>query len=369
MANLFADGVEINIEEGKWRLYNTAGANSLSPFFYVIRGTRLLNYVSRFGEARGLPGDVMAADYVQAVVVGFDEKIKRWRLGIQVVFKEGEKPRFIELVHWPEGEDEQYAVDSHRAGHVLAEYIGCPLKLFNVKKVTTAVQAEGRATKSSTGPLMPRQQIDLDLHRVRLRAERIGLPISQGGVAISSIRNGISIRIPKSADAPQPGEEIPVYNQCIVNKDTHTVRLMPPSLLGGFLGPAGRTIPFDAIKNVELRHSVIQKTQVEKDDGGLAVDLTQSSHLYAIYLTLNEEALLLTQMRHTPKSEIAQHRVKVKTLTDGDYNVEQQMAYLRLQQQEQQQHDKLAEFMESAAFVIAAAVDRPLVKSDLDDLH
>ncbi len=367
MANLFADGVEINIEEGKWRLYNTEGANSLSPFFYVIRGTGLLNYVSRFGESRGLPGDVLAADYVQAVVVGFDDKIKRWRLGVQVLLKEGEKPRFVELVHWPQGDDEQYATESHRSGHVLADYLECPLKLYNVKNGNNA-QGEGRTPKRTTGPLSA-QQVDLDLHRVKLRAERIQLPITQDGLWIGSARNGISMRIPRSADSGVPGEEAPVYNQCIINKDTQTVRLMPPSLLGGILGPAGRTIKFEAIRHVELRHAVIQKPSMMKDEDRLAVDLTQNSHVYTIYLTLGNEAVLLAQLQHTPKAEMAPQRVKAKTLVDNDYNVEQQMAYLRQQQQEQQQHDKISEFMDSASFVIAAAVNRPLIKIDLDDLR
>jgi len=367
MANLFADGVEINIEEGKWRLYNTEGANSLSPFFYVIRGTGLMNYVSRFGETRGLPGDVLSADYVQAVVVGFDEKVKRWRLGVQVQLRENEKPRFIELVHWPQGDDEQYATESHRAGKVLAEYLECPLKLYNVKNGNTT-QGEGQTLKRTTGPLST-QQVDLDLHRVKLRAERVQLPISQDGLWIGGARNGISMRIPRAADAAAPGEETPVYNQCVINKDSHTVRLMPPSLLGGILGPAGRTIKFDAIQHVELRHVVLQKPSMVKEEDGLAVDLTQNNHLYSIYLTLGNEAVLLAQLRYAPRAVMAPQRVKAKTLIDGDYNVEQQMAYLRQQQHDQQRHDKIVEFMDSAAFVVAAAVDRPLVKTDEDDLR
>ena len=106
MATLFADGVEISIEDGHWRLYNTEGANSLSPFFDALRGTGLINYVVGFGASRGLPGNVLATDYVKAIVVGFDERQRRWTLGLHIQQQPAEKPRFVELVHWPDGDSE-----------------------------------------------------------------------------------------------------------------------------------------------------------------------------------------------------------------------------------------------------------------------
>src|SRR5258708_6435633 len=54
MTTLFADDIEINIEEGHWRLFKLQGANSLHPFFDVLRGSGLIEYATAFGDARGL---------------------------------------------------------------------------------------------------------------------------------------------------------------------------------------------------------------------------------------------------------------------------------------------------------------------------
>ncbi len=171
MANLFADGVEINIEDGHWRLYNTDGANSLSPFFDTLRGTGLMQYVPKFAEARGLPGTVLASDYIKAVVVGFDEQHKRWLLGLHLLVKDEEKPRFVELVRWPVGEDQEAATNSHQAGRILAEYIGAPLKLFGAKK-TPLAQADGTKRPGVTGPLQPHHRVDIDPQRIKLKVDQ-----------------------------------------------------------------------------------------------------------------------------------------------------------------------------------------------------
>ena len=356
-----ADQVEVNIEEGKWRLYNLQGANSLSPFFQAVRGSRLLNYVARFGEAKGLPGTVLSGDFVQSVIVGFDEKRRRWLLGIQVMMDKDEKPRFVELVRWPEGDTEQFGVDSHKAGRALAEYIDCPLKLFGVKKATLA-QSAGAAQRGPTGPLEPHRRSDLDVQRVRSRAEQIRLPISFQGIWVGSVRNGITLRIAK--DAEQSGAEAPAFNQCVIDRDSQTVRLVPPTgLLGAFLGPQGRAIKFQDIRNVELRQSIIQESSIRKDADGMDIDVTRTKELFAVYLTLVDESVLLTQLRHQATNELARHRAKTKTLLDGDYDAEREMAYLRQHQVDQQQRDATADFSESTALVIAAALNRPLAKT------
>src|SRR5580692_7379428 len=113
MTSILTDDIEINIEEATWRLFNLQGKNSLTPYFYTVRGARLLYYTAHFAESSGLPGTVLSADYVQAVVVGFDEKNTTWRLGIQVSLEANEKPRFVELVRWPTGDSAEIAADSH----------------------------------------------------------------------------------------------------------------------------------------------------------------------------------------------------------------------------------------------------------------
>jgi hypothetical protein len=364
MVSIIAEEVEINIEEGKWRLYNLQGLNSLSPFFHTVRGTRLLNYVARFGEPRGLPGTVLSGDYVRSVIVGFDEKRKRWLLGIHVMMANEEKPRFVELVRWPEGETEQYGIDSHKAGRILAEYIGCPLKLFGVKKV---VIAEG-AQRGPTGPLEPHRRTDLDPTRVRFRADSVQLPVQADGVWIGAVHNSLVLRLSKETEQVKTGGEAPAFSQCVIDKDARTVRLVPPTgLLGAFLGPQGRAIRFQDIRNVERRHTIVHESSLKKDADGTTTDVTQTKELFAIYLTLAEESVLLAQLRHVATSELARHRAKTKTLLDTDYDAEQEMAYLRQHQADQQHHDQVAELAESAGLVIASAVGCPLVQTEIGD--
>src|SRR5258708_39622257 len=112
MANLFADNVEISIQDGQWRLFNIEGPNSITPFFYTVRGMGLLYYTTSFGAARRLPGDMMSADFVRAVVVGYDERANRWTLGLHVSMKGDEQPRFVELVHWPIGDSPDNGTNS-----------------------------------------------------------------------------------------------------------------------------------------------------------------------------------------------------------------------------------------------------------------
>src|SRR5258708_7985057 len=372
MANLFADGVEINIEDGHWRLYNTDGANSLSPFFDTLRGTGLMQYVPKFAEARGLPGTVLASDYIKAVVVGFDEQHKRWLLGLHLLVKDEEKPRFVELVRWPVGEDQEAATNSHQAGRILAEYIGAPLKLFGAKK-TPLAQADGTKRPGVTGPLQPHHRVDIDPQRIKLKVDQIQLPIQLGGIWLGSTRTTVNLRVSKDADSGKPGTEAPAYNQCVIDKETQTVRLLPPTgVLGSFLGPQGRSIKFTDVLNVELRHTTLHESMMEKDEEGLDVDMTQISQVYALFLTTKDESILLAQLRHLSESAAARHRVKTGLSASGKgtysaKDAEQEILYLRGQQQDQQRLDEMATFGESAGMVIAGALNRPLVKTDLGD--
>src|SRR5258708_20189797 len=176
MTTLFADDIEINIEEGPWRLFKLQGANRLYPFFDVLRGSGLVEYAAAFGDARGLDGTVLAGDYVKAVVVGFDERHNRWTLGLHVQTQLDEKARFIELVHWAAGDDEKFGSESHLAGRVLAEYITCPLKLFGAKKSPLA-RPDGTKRPGVTGPLEPHRPDDLHIPPVPLKPESFQLPL------------------------------------------------------------------------------------------------------------------------------------------------------------------------------------------------
>ncbi len=374
MTTLFADGVEINIEEGHWRLYNLEGSNSLSPFFDVLRGSGILSYTANFGKERSLPGTVLAGDYVKAVVVGFDEKGQRWMLGLHIAGPNDLQPRWSEVVHWPAGNDEKYATESHQAGRILAEYLACPLKLFGARQVPIS-GPDGRPRTGVTGPLTTHQRQDVEAPRVRVKAQSIQLPIAKEGIWIGGAHDMIHWRIAKdSQHAKRAGNEsdAPAYSQGTIDQASQTVKLVPlTGLLGAFRGPQGRTIPFKQIKNVELRHTVIHESSITKDQDGMSVDQTRTNHLYGVYLTLPEESLLIAQLRHVVTSDLTRHRARTGISAVGKgsaYDAEAEMAYLRQHALDQQEHDETVIFAESLAVVMAAAVGRSLVKSEVEDM-
>jgi hypothetical protein len=363
MTTIIAESVEINIEEGNWKLYNQDGANSLSPFFYAVRGQRLLNYVVKFGQERGLPGTVLSADYVRSVIVGYDEKRQRWLLGIHVLLNEQDKPRFVEMVRWPAADNPQFGTDCHRAGRILAEYVGCPLKLFG-SKLPVPQQPEGKTPRGVTGPLEVRNRTNVDPQRVRIRAESLPMPkgqITAENAMFNKTRSGYTLKLPKGLDEG-------AHSQVVIDRDSQTVRLLPQTgLLGSLLGSSGRTIKFQDIRYVELRLSAIAESSAQKDDDGLAVDVTKTKQLFGAYLILNDEEVLLVQLEHMATSELTRHRAKTKTLIDGDYDAEKEMAYLRQHLSEQKHHDQIAEFVETVAFATAATANKPLVKSEVGE--
>jgi hypothetical protein len=364
MTTIVAEGVEINIENDYWRLFNATGPNSLMPFFHTFRGDGLLHYTAVFGEMRGLPGDVLAVDYVKAVVVGYDERRSRWTLGLHVAMSDTDKPRFAELVHWPAEQNPQYAIDSHTAGRVLAEYLSCPLRLFGVKKVAQAPGGvDARATV--TGPLVPHERIDMKESEVQLNARDVILPISLGGLWLGAVgTTNVTLRLPREAADKSQGE-VPAYNQCVFDKNTRTVRLIPPTgLLGAFFGAQGRIIKFEHIRNVELRHTLTHESSMAKDETGMAVDVTYTTHLFNVFLTLADESLMLLRLSHKTSSELRRRRFKIQPPTQrSTEGREEDMKFLQEHQEDQRQFDQVNNFAGWAALVIAATTSRPLVKT------
>lgn len=368
MPDLYADGVEINIESGHWRLFNMQGTNSLTPFFTALRGEGMVRYTPAFGEKRGLPGDVLAVDYIKAIVVGYHEQRNRWLLGLQVAIYENEQPRFVELVGWPDKPDPQYSVDSHTAGRVLAEYLSCPLKLFGVKKAAQSGQFNARATV--TGPAVAHQRTDVDPVQVKSKARSISLPLTHGEIWLGTVnKNQLTLRLPKEVTKEEKTRgEAPAYNQCVIDPNSHTVRLVPPtSLLGSFFGPQGRSIKFEGIRNVEHRHSIVNESRLERGDDGLAVDVTTTTHEYAVFLTLSDENLLLLRLTHVTSSDLRRRRIKVMPGGGDPSKVEADMLHMRQLQRDQVLHDRVAQFTESAAYVIAATLDKAVARTSVGE--
>jgi hypothetical protein len=215
--------------------------------------------------------------------------------------------------------------------------------------------------------LEPLSRQDIDPQRVRLKSEQIDLPLSIGGVWLGSTKTTLNLRISKDADQGKPGFEAPTFGQAILDRESQVVRMMPPTgFLGLNLGSQGRVVKFQEIRNIEVRHTVLHESTMEKDEDGLDTAITSTNHIYGLYLTLANESVLLAQVRHVSVSQAAHHRARtgISAVGKGSYNPEQEMAFLRRQELDQKQHDTISNFMESAGTVMAAYLGKPLVKTD-----
>jgi len=364
MVDILANDVVINIEGGYWRMFNMQGKNTLSPFFTAFRGEGLIRYLPDYGNERGLPGNILAADYIKAVVVGFDPRRNCWSLGIQMALNEEGKPVFVEFVNWPAGTDNQYEIDSSTAGRILAEYLNCPLKLFGVKKTSQAGKADPRATR--TGPLVPHDREDIDITKVKLRAGNISLPMTLNDTWIGlTNKTTLVLRLPKDAVDRTKGES-PAFQQVVIDSNAGQVKLLPPTgLLGSFFGSGaqGRIIRFAQVRNVELRHTITNESFLEKGAGGVAVDSYRTAHEYGLYLSVEDESVMLLRLRHVSTGTIKQRTRLRSTETIDVDRAKADIEYYGEHEAEKEKFDRVANFTEGCAFVVAAIIGKALVKT------
>lgn len=365
MTIISAENVEIVIQDGAWRLIPTTHELSNTPIFWVLRGGGVMEYTPAFAQEHRLPGTVLSVEYVRAVVIGYEKKTRRWRLGFHVSRSPQDKPRWLEIVQWPAGDNEMHAAAAQRAGRELAEHIGCPLKIFGAKKQHRP-PAEPSQRSGYTGPLMPHKREDIGPQRVRLFATSVKLPVQYPGIWLGEGRNGLALRLAKDTAPRQPGSESPAFNQCLIDMEQHAIRLVPPTgLLGVFLGGAsGREIATTDVQNVELRHEIARQYETTPDkDPDLVTEVTNIHYTWGVYLTLPDESLLLAQTEHTTSSELSRKRATVgdKFSVDTKAGIE----YFRQHQEDQEAYEQAETFARTVAVVIASTLGVRLVKTEI----
>jgi len=367
MPTIPAENYEISIHDGFWQLVPTEDSPALSrrPAFQVVRGGGVMEYTPAFGQAHKLPGTVLSLEYVRAVVVGYEEKSRCWLLGFQITRSASEAARWLELVHWPSGDNRLYAASAQQAGRELAEHIGCPLKIFGAKKLTAPLTDPNQS--GVTGPLVPHKRENIDPQQVKLRAQSIDLPIQYPGMWLGRARNNVTLRLSKEATSSKQSGVTPSFNQCVIDPGQGSIRLIPPTgLLGTFLsGQQGRVIRVADVRNVELRHTVLRRFVPQESAEDMITEVTYIIHTWEVYLTLPDESLLLLQTSHRTSSELSRRRSSAgdKFAVDTETSIE----YLRKHQADQQAYDAAANWAENAAVVIASALNVRLVKTEVEE--
>lgn len=361
-----AEDVEISIRDGHWRLIPSGDdVLSIEPVFQVTRGSGVMEYTPAFGQARKLPGTVLSIEYVRAVVIGYEEKTRRWLLGFHVARSAQDKARWLEVVRWMPGDNELYAYSAQQAGRELAEHVGCPLKIFGAKRLPR--QPVSTAPTGVTGPLVPHKREDIGPQRVKLFAQSVSLPVQYPGIWLGRARGGVTLRLAKDVTADRHGGIAPSFNQCIIDPEQGVIRLMPPTgLLGTFLGgPQGRVIQIVDVRNVELRYTIARRYVSQKEDKGLVTEITFITYIWDIFLTLPDETILLAQTMHQTSSDLSRKRATVgdKFSIDSQAGIE----YLRQHQEDQEAYERAETFARTVGVVIASTLGVRLVKTEIDE--
>lgn len=363
--NILAEAVEIIIEDGYWRLYERTENLLPSLLFEVIKGRGYLQYSSTYGQKVGLPGTKFSASYIRAVVIGYEPKVLRWVLGLHLSKDADEKPHWLELIRWESAPNHQFAEQVQQAGRILAEYLGCPLKVFGVKRMPQQPK--------KTGPIETHMRKDVELHLIQRKIQAIHLPIEHKNVWLGAGRgNKLTLRIVGSAD-DSAGKIAPAYQLVEFSDSKEVIKLVPPTgLLGTFFsGIRGREILFEDVRNVELRHIIdtISTTKAEKGSDML-MEISTTRRTWGIYLTLADENLLLVTTSHITDSELTRQRLqKTSTGTSKRATAEftANVNYFRQVAEQNQLLESAKKFADAAAYVIAGKLNCRLVLTQLGD--
>ncbi len=367
MTTIQAEDVEITIVDGNWRIIPTGDETLFAePVFQVLRGGGVMEYTPAFGESHKLPGTVLSIEYVRAVVIGYEDKSRRWLLGLHIARDETEKARWLDLVHWPSGDNELYAHAAQQAGRELAEYLGCPLKIFGAKKLPQS-QVSDSSRSGVTGPLVPHKREDIGPQRVKLFAQSAKLPVEYPGIWLGRGKSGVVLRLSKDVAFAKRSGVAPSFNQCVIDPEDGTVRLVPPTgLLGTFFGSQqGRVIKTSDVRNVELRHTISRKFVPQVESKDLATEVTYTTYTWDVYLTLPDESLLLAQTSHSTSSELSRKRATVgnKFSVDSKAGIE----YLRQHQADQEAYEAAETFARTVSIVIASTLGVRVVQTEVDE--
>jgi hypothetical protein len=366
MTTIQAENFEITIHDGSWRLIPTGDTLSREPVFQVTRGGGVMEYTPAFGETHKLPGTVLSVEYIRAVVIGYEDRTRRWLLGFHIARDESDKARWLELVQWPSGDNELYAYAAQQAGRELAEHLGCPLKIFGAKKLPPQ-QAADSARSGVTGPLVPHKREDIGPQRVKLFAQSAKLPVQYPGIWLGRAKTGVVLRLAKDVAFAKSGGVAPSFNQCVIDPEEGVVRLVPPTgLLGTFFGSQpGRVIKTSDVRNVELRHTVARTFVPQTEAEDLITEVTYTTYTWDVYLTLPDESLLLAQTTHATSSELLRKRATVgnKFSVDTKAGIE----YLRQHQADQEAYEAAETFARTVGIVIASTLGVRLVQTEVEE--
>jgi hypothetical protein len=133
------------------------------------------------------------------------------------------------------------------------------------------------------------------------------------------------------------------------------------------MGVRGQEYSFNNIRNIEYRY--VQQDIVEdvpSEDGKFTVERMTKRHIWGLYLTLEDESLLLLQTAFTQSAELMQSRVS--TVSGGNKlstNSAEGFRYFKEHLREQEQIDEHQKVVERCAYLIAEAIGCHVVVTEV----
>ena len=364
MEQISADGLDIGIDNIRWRIFEGEDERNTRQLFQFTRGDGVIYYIPDFGTKIGLPGDRLSVDYIRAVLVGYHDKSNRWLLGIHVADRD-EDPVFKVLVRWPAANSDVHGHDVRMAARTLSRFLACPLKVFGEKKLPTTTDDPQRT--GVTGPLDPHVRRRIDLNEIKKHALDVELPLEGPGFNINTSRGGLTLKLsnPPSGDGQN---QSPVFNLVEFNFKQKRVKLIPPTgLLGSFLSGPAKEVAFQNVHNVEHRYIISEvSSSVPAKDGSYMVEQLTNRHEWGVYLTLDDESLMLFQATFIQSSELLQSRIT--TVGGGnklDTNAAEGVKYFKAHVEEQERIDTLNTATLHLAYLVANAMAVHIVKTEV----
>jgi hypothetical protein len=200
-----------------------------------------------------------------------------------------------------------------------------------------------------------------------LFAQSVKLPVQYPGIWLGRARDEVTLRLAKDAAFVKAGGVAPSFNQCVIDPQQGVIRLLPPTgLLGAFFGgQQARVIKTSDVRNVEMRHTVVHKSETRTEDEDMMTEVTYTQYVWEVFLTLPDESLLLAQTSHATSSELSRKRATAgnKFSVDTKAGIE----YLRQHQADQEAYENAETFARTVSIVIASALGIRVVLTQVEE--
>ncbi len=190
-----AHDLTIEIDEGRWRLYNGAQDPAQPDARLTLLEATAQHIVcaAAFARARQLSAPQFASTDVARVVVGWAPESRNWHLGLLLAARpeSGYRMRWCGLASWPSGDERTYMEEAQQAGRALAHLIGRPLHVIPAPSTSPVTITGDTQPVQATTPLKPLQPTPAPLASADETVPLHRLPLVVGAWRLERTEHGL----------------------------------------------------------------------------------------------------------------------------------------------------------------------------------